>query len=305
MTPHSPAVYTAVTVVFSFVLSACGGATFAADDAGAGGGSTASGGQAGTTGGNAGASNGGASVCCLAAAICDAGDQQISDNAACPVGRECYSRKICCSQIQCVRQLHPLDAGVGGGMPIGVGGSCAAAPLCDAGDSQISGNCPAASTCYQRLICNSTITCRHSIGNATGGAPPMGSGGQCTALPTCPSGDTKISGSCPTGSVCYPQSLCGTTITCGFPIVDAGTPDDAATCNPAIEYNRKYAAQSVRACETVDYACPAGTASFGNACGCGCEQDASCPQYVDCMPGPGALNSLCSTSSCPYTVRAM
>jgi len=48
---------------------------------------------------------------------------------------------------------------------------------------------------------------------------------------------------------------------------------------------------------------PPNTVSFGNACGCGCEQALWCPEYFDCMPGPvgqgcdfAALGELCPYS---------
>jgi hypothetical protein len=244
--------FVALSALFFFVLSACGGTV--EGNTAAEGGTVGTGGTVSAVGGMSTDNNGGASACCLAMAVCDAGDFQISDTAACPYGLQCYSREICCSRIQCARQVAYQDAGAGGGTPVG-------------------------------------------------------SGGQCSAIPTCPAGDTRILGACPTTSICYPVTLCGSTITCGFPRVDAGAPadagagDDASTCSPMAEYNRDYVAESVSVCMAIKYACPAGTVYFGNSCGCGCEQPSSCPQYVNCMPGLTNYSPLCSNSSCPYTIR--
>ena len=41
-----------------------------------------------------------------------------------------------------------------------------------------------------------------------------------------------------------------------------------------------------------------------NECGCGCEQDESCPEYVDCQPGSGGDPLCTDTETRPYTVRA-
>jgi hypothetical protein len=113
----------------------------------------------------------------------------------------------------------------------------------------------------------------------------------CNAIPTCDEGDSEVK-SCADGESCYERSLCGTTILCR---------DDA--CDPESEHNRNYVALG-DACLTVKYACPENTDSFRNDCGCGCEQDASCPEYVDCMPG-GDLPPECSDETlCPFTVRA-
>ena len=32
------------------------------------------------------------------------------------------------------------------------------------------------------------------------------------------------------------------------------------------------------------FVCPENTSYFSNACGCGCEQSQSCPQWINCMP---------------------
>jgi hypothetical protein len=135
---------------------------------------------------------------------------------------------------------------------------------------------------------------------------PTGVGGAavcCMAMPVCDSGDSQIANAatCPSNGTCYSRAACCTQIWCSH----AGAPpQDAAVCNPSVEYNRSYVGQSPSACSAIKYACPANTVGFSNSCGCGCEQDASCTQYVDCMPGPATPNPLCSSSLCPYTLRA-
>jgi hypothetical protein len=77
-------------------------------------------------------------------------------------------------------------------------------------------------------------------------------------------------------------------------------------CDSQLEYNRHYVSTDPKQCMLIDYVCPQQTTQFGNQCGCGCEQDSSCPRYVDCMPGPSVSDPLCAADSrCPYTVRAL
>jgi hypothetical protein len=56
-------------------------------------------------------------------------------------------------------------------------------------------------------------------------------------------------------------------------------------------------------CPVIKYTCPEGTSHFSNACGCGCEQSADCPEWFNCMPGPDAPP--CDTDAiktkCPYS----
>ncbi len=297
---HTLALAVATTVV------ACGGNTLLEDNTRAAGGAQGQGGSvAPGQGGSVSApgqplSNGGTvGACCLAMPICDAGDQMIAASAACPVGQQCYSRQLCCAQIQCMRSTTIQNAGVGG--------SCSAYPNCNPGDVQIYGTCPAGYYCYSLTSCNSTITCLYES-SGVGGTSSYGSGALCNAYPSCPLGYVQIYGACPIGYACYWSTLCGNSIQCGYPAYDAGTDvgeaEDAGSCDPRTEYYRDYFATSASMCMSVRFTCPTGTYSFGNACGCGCEQSPSCPEYVDCMPGSGPVSSLCSSSSsCPYTVR--
>ena len=143
--------------------------------------------------------------------------------------------------------------------------------------------CPPATTCESITLCCTTIQCSTPIA-------------QCNAFPTCDPNDTQVDGGeCPQDVGCYTRSLCGSTILC----IDDG-------CDPDSEYNRKYIAMGPE-CGLIDYTCTAPTEPFGNECGCGCEQDADCPQTVDCSPGPEPRPE-CSDellARCPYTLRAL
>ena len=141
---------------------------------------------------------------------------------------------------------------------------------------------------------------------SVGGGSSAGTGGAmvcCNAMPVCDAGEVLISSQadCPSNSQCRSISLCCTTIWCA-----KVTAQDAGTCNPSTEFNRHYVATSPSQCAVIDYSCQTNTTMFGNACGCGCQQDSSCPQYVDCMPGTGTSDPLCSDlTRCPYSTRAL
>jgi hypothetical protein len=74
-------------------------------------------------------------------------------------------------------------------------------------------------------------------------------------------------------------------------------------CDPAKEWWRDYIGSSPQQCALIDFACPPNTIGFQNACGCGCEQDASCPQFIDCMPP--APNCEAMKEKCPYSGVAL
>jgi hypothetical protein len=123
-------------------------------------------------------------------------------------------------------------------------------------------------------------------------------------MPSCNLGDTQLADACPPEYTCYSRTLCGTTIYCISEVLDldAGAPRDGGSCDPALEPDRQYVGTSPAECSVILFACPVNTNYFGNACGCGCEQDASCPEWVDCMPP--ATDPLCTTegrAKCPYT----
>jgi hypothetical protein len=176
---------------------------------------------------------------------------------------------------------------VGNGGVIGTGGTqgcCLAVAICDEGDEMLSSSasCPQAHECYKRTVCCSTIWC----------ARPLAT---CNAAPSCDPGDIKISGECPPGVGCYTRSLCGSTIHC----IDTA-------CDPGAEYNRKYATRNASSCALIDFGCEANTAPFVNDCGCGCEQDPACPEYIHCEPRlePDTIDPRCSDRTvCPLSLR--
>jgi hypothetical protein len=191
---------------------------------------------------------------------------------------------------------------------------------CNAGEQQISNSdpCPSGYACHTKQVCCQSIQCANKTDSASGGAAggsAIYSGGNCAAMPACDSGDVQTPNGCPPGVGCYSRSMCGVTIVCQQRVIatggassvptDAGASVDAGQCNPATEYNRHYAATSTTACMVIDFACQSQTNAFFNECGCGCEQASSCPEWVDCMPGPVTLNPLCSNDNCPFTLRAL
>lgn len=195
------------------------------------------------------------------------------------------------------------DSGTGGNTVC-----CTVEVACEPGDEEISGpdQCPADAECYTNSVCAqcgshpmccSTVWCIRT----------------CDVYPTCDPGDTDIDYPCPPPASCYARTVCNTTVRCldvSSP-VDAGPPvdaADAAACNPDAEYNRHYVSTDPLQCQVIDIECTGSTTYFANDCGCGCEQDASCPPSVDCMPGSGTSDPLCTQEGqlqCPYTIRAL
>lgn len=169
----------------------------------------------------------------------------------------------------------------------GVGGTgmacCKAAAVCPEGATAYAPGtkCPLDNTCEELTVCCNTILC----------ATPTA---MCNALPLCDEGDSQVD-ECPADASCYSRTLCGSTILCAD-----------LTCDPADEYNRKYV--STGSCDTIDFECDGATTPFFNDCGCGCEQDSSCPVSIDCSPGAQPRPE-CSDEElltrCPYTVRAL
>jgi hypothetical protein len=72
----------------------------------------------------------------------------------------------------------------------------------------------------------------------------------------------------------------------------------ACACDPGKEWWRSYIATDPQKCLLADYACEPSTTPFSNACGCGCEEDASCPPFIDCMP-PSDCSAL--VKKCPFS----
>lgn len=87
------------------------------------------------------------------------------------------------------------------------------------------------------------------------------------------------------------------TCTCTQPKVVSCT-TKACACDPAKEWWRNYVATDPKTCMVIDYACPEYTTGFQNECGCGCEQDKSCPQFIDCMPPKDCTDLV---KKCPYS----
>ena len=75
-------------------------------------------------------------------------------------------------------------------------------------------------------------------------------------------------------------------------------------CDPQSEWYRDYIGMSPMECAVIDYACPENTTAFSNSCGCGCEQDSSCPQWFNCMP-PSPCNVDEIKKTCPYSGIAL
>lgn len=73
-------------------------------------------------------------------------------------------------------------------------------------------------------------------------------------------------------------------------------------CNPDKEWWRKYALLDEQKCWAAKIICPAGTAFFTNSCGCGCEQDTSCPEVLDCEP---PVDCTALRMECPYSDVAL
>lgn len=169
-----------------------------------------------------------------------------------------------------------------GGQALGTGGEgldcCLAAAVCDEGDTQIDSkdDCPPGASCYSNSICCSTVWCVDES--------PV----NCAALPSCQANEVEVS-LCPEGATCHVRTMCGSSVLCQVEACDY----DATF--------RYYVATSPTQCALADFACPAHTNGFSDACGCGCEQPSTCPEYVDCMPGGAAPQ--CATGECPYTPR--
>ena len=175
-------------------------------------------------------------------------------------------------------------------------GGCCNLLACPSGHTLVlNGTCPAGSECYVYQSCCQQVTCARPVVT-------------CDAIPVCDAGDRQISGECPPSVQCYSRTLCGTTINCVSESGAGGAGGaGGASCDPAVEYNRKYVTTRPATCALIDYACPASTLMFQNECGCGCEQPASCPEWVDCAPRVDMRppDPLCADSgACPYTQRA-
>ena len=76
-------------------------------------------------------------------------------------------------------------------------------------------------------------------------------------------------------------------------------PDD---CDPAAEWWRDYIG-TPETCPLIHFVCPGDATYFANDCGCGCEQPEDCPEWFNCMPGPGAppCDVAWIEQHCPYS----
>jgi hypothetical protein len=77
-----------------------------------------------------------------------------------------------------------------------------------------------------------------------------------------------------------------------------------AACDPATEWYRQYKYTDLATCAVVKFYCQPYTVYFANSCGCGCEQDASCPEVIDCEPPP-TQTCLDLQKKCPYSKVAL
>ncbi|MCB9733180.1 MAG: hypothetical protein H6745_11270 [Deltaproteobacteria bacterium] len=90
----------------------------------------------------------------------------------------------------------------------------------------------------------------------------------------------------PAGAPVPSPDACTTCVCDGQGNVVCARDDASCACDPASEHNRHYVADA-QTCMVIDLAaCPENTDYFSNACGCGCEQSANCPQWFNCMPSP-------------------
>lgn len=80
----------------------------------------------------------------------------------------------------------------------------------------------------------------------------------------------------------------------------------ACQCDQKTEWWRHYVGTSPEMCMLIKFACVANTSYFANACGCGCEQSADCPQVLTCDDSAGcdleALKAQCPLSEVDATV---
>jgi hypothetical protein len=125
----------------------------------------------------------------------------------------------------------------------------------------------------------------------------------CSLLPCPPPAGCIYEGRTYALGASFPSSDGCNTCTC-YEGGAVGCTTMACVCDPTAEWYRHYVATSPSQCELIDYECPANTTYFGNDCGCGCEQDRSCPQWFDCMEG-SACDPVAIKQKCPYSGIAL
>lgn len=169
-------------------------------------------------------------------------------------------------------------------------GSCASqGTMCPLLYDPVCTDSPTAQTEYGN-VCEFKVHIRKTAGDA-GQHKGHWDKGQCSAEGKFCGGIAGIQ--CPEGFTCVLDG--------NYP--DAGGKCTKITCDPKKEWNRNYVTTDKNQCALIRYTCPTNTTHFSNDCGCGCEQAASCPEYFNCMPGPGAAP--CDTNAllakCPYS----
>ena len=81
---------------------------------------------------------------------------------------------------------------------------------------------------------------------------------------------------------------------------DVGCTKIACACDPKAEWYRDYVSTDPAQCQVIDFACPPNTTGFENSCGCGCQQDLSCPEFFNCQP-PAGCDVQQIMATCPYS----
>lgn len=138
-----------------------------------------------------------------------------------------------------------------------------------------------------------------SGGSGTGGGPIDCSNVGCGPPPVCGEPCGTPCGCCP----CAAGERNGPYVCeggCYAPVVA----DGGKTCDPAAEtHRRSYVGASPPDCSVIKFSCQTNTTYFANACGCGCEQSASCPEWFDCMPSPQTppCDPAQIQADCPYS----
>jgi hypothetical protein len=183
---------------------------------------------------------------------------------------------------------HAGLAGKGGGPNCSTVG-CAQPPMCSTGCTEVCGCCP----CVEGMTMGNLVC----VGGCWDLLVDGGDAGDrgCTYL-----------GKTHPGGVIFAAGDGCNTCTCGE-AARGGVPvctKKACQCNPAAEIRqREYIGKSSAECAAIRFSCPDNTTPFANSCGCGCEQDPSCPDWFDCQPSPGVPP--CDTAAiklkCPYS----
>jgi hypothetical protein len=76
--------------------------------------------------------------------------------------------------------------------------------------------------------------------------------------------------------------------------------EPTCSCDPPHEWWRSYVSTNPAECTALDYACEGELKPFSNACGCGCEEPTSCPEYAQCDAGVEPEDCQRMLAVCPY-----